>query len=402
MFERTALRRPADITQLGALDLGALAESLIFYTRTSLILDAGSIEDLLRAIGAENLNRLARSDAVDIVYMADMTTIPNAGAIPALGWGVSSVQIPGWQADQRIPELFVDVIGRRGAAKRASEKFLDQTTVLSPAELWPAGINELIAHDVTGEAVRELLAHVAPGYDVPPELRFGVSFGQGSDYGFTVETNLDLDAVTRAHQAAFDTTNEVTIGHLLLTFATLYEDVGAAIRFGSDLDMTPLRSELLRRRAHVEDSREQTESGRLQELVFGDSRAIAEAVQSGRVPFGDVLDLAEHAQQFRGWLAEREPDADLVRDFFQDATHGSWVDRLPTATARWLLVTGSGSAAGLAFAPPLGALIGQRWAPRISLLSTCDTDGRRASSCSGGPERRWDKCVNRRAPHTNP
>lgn len=382
MFERTALRRPADITQLGALDLGALAESLIFYSRTSLILDAGSVEDLIRAIGAENLNRLARSDAVDIVYMPDMTTIPNAGALPAAGWGVSTAQIPGWQPDQRIPELFLDVIGRRGAARRASLKFLDRTTVLSPAELWPAGINELIAHDVTEEAVRELLAHVAPRYDIPPELRFAASFGPGSDDGFTVETNLDLDAVTRAHQAAFDTTNEVTIGHLLLTFATIYEDVGAAIRFGSDLDMTPLRSDLLLRRAHVEDSREETEGGRLQELVFGDSRAIAEAVQSGRVPFGDVLDLAEHAHQFRSWLAERDPDADLVRDFFEEATRGSWVDRLPAATARWLLVTGSGSAAGFAFAPPLGAVIGpalgaadfiaerlrHRWTPSQFLL----------------------------------
>jgi hypothetical protein len=84
----TALRRPADITQLGVLDLGALAESLIFYTRTSLILDAGSVEDLLRAIGAQNLNRLARSDAVDIVYMPDMTTVPNAGALPAAGGGL--------------------------------------------------------------------------------------------------------------------------------------------------------------------------------------------------------------------------------------------------------------------------------------------------------------------------
>ena len=78
-------------------------------------------------------------------------------------------------------------------------------------------------------------------------------------------------------------------------------------------------------------------------------------------------------------------DEDLAYETSFRGYAGSWVDRLPTATARWLLVTGSGSAAGLAFAPPLGALIREALGAADFIASACDTDGRRAVHCSRGP-----------------
>jgi len=58
----------------------------------------------------------------------------------------------------------------------------------------------------------------------------------------------------------------------------------------------------------------------LQEFIFSDSRAIAPAVNSGRVPFSDILDLADHAKQFRDWLATQQPDVDIVKSYFEEAT----------------------------------------------------------------------------------
>lgn len=113
MFEKTVLCRPADITQLGTLEIGALAESLLFYERTALILDPGSAPDLLRDIGTTTISRLLRTVFVDLFYLPDRTTIPNAGALPAPGYGVSNASVPGWQIDVHIPKVFAEIVGRR-------------------------------------------------------------------------------------------------------------------------------------------------------------------------------------------------------------------------------------------------------------------------------------------------
>lgn len=380
MFEKTALRRPADIAGLGELDIGALAESLLFYEKTALVLDPGSAPDLLRTIGGPTLSRLVRSDMVDVFYLPDMTTLPNAGALPAAGYGISTVSVPDWQIEKHIPTVFADVIGRPGAARRLSSAFLHHATVISPNDLRSVDINELIAREATTDQVRAILSNAAPAYEVPSELRFGVTFEAAR--GFHVDTNLDMNAVSRVHQTAFHTTNEVTISHLLITLASMYEDVGAAAYLGSDITLTPLRSDLILLRGTRAESREASESTRLLEIVFEDSRAIREAVRSGEVSFDKALDIAEHAGQFKKWLAGQAPDADLVKTFFREATHETWIDRLPAATARWLFVTGSGSAAGLAVAGPVGIAAGpvisavdfvaerlrQRWTPSQFLL----------------------------------
>lgn len=67
------------------------------------------------------------------------------------------------------------------------------------------------------------MARIAPGYDLPGDPRFSVSFGR--DDGFRFETNLDMAGVTRVHQQAFGTENEVSVSHFLSTLASVYEDM---------------------------------------------------------------------------------------------------------------------------------------------------------------------------------
>jgi hypothetical protein len=345
-----------------------------------LILDPGSLTNLLRAIGADNAIRLAGHDALRMIYSPDMTTIPNAGDLPATGWGISTASVPDWQVDRLVPEAFHEVIGRRGAARRASNKFLKHVEVVSPADLRPQSEQEIVSEFVANKAVEELLRYVAPGYQAPDRLIFAVQFDQAS--GFVVDTKLDMKAISANHRAVYNTASEVTISHLLLALIGVQEDVGAAAYFDSDVTLSPLRAALLQLCGARPVSSEADQKGHLLDVVFNESRAISEAVNSGRVSFSDVLDLAEHAGQFRTWLTGQPPDADLVKAFFQEATRESWADCLPAAAARWLFVTGAGTAAGLAVAGPAGIAAGPalsaadfvagrirgRWSPNQFLL----------------------------------
>jgi len=235
VFERTAVRRPTDITGLAGFDTGALAESLLFYGTTSLVLDPGSLKEILRNVGVDSVVRLARDDAVRVLYAPNMTTIPNAGSLPAAGWGLSTVSTPAWQPDRFIPDAFYEVMGRRGAARRASSRFLDRLELVSPDAFRPDSDEAVIAETVSEQAVREVLRYVAPGYALPADVRFEVSYDNAA--GYAVQTNLDFSAITAEHQRFYNTTNDVTVSHVLLTLAGVAEDVGMAAYFGSDLTL---------------------------------------------------------------------------------------------------------------------------------------------------------------------
>jgi hypothetical protein len=356
MFERTCIRQPNDITGLGQFDLGAVAESLLFYGTTTVVLNPGSLKELLTRIGTDAAIRLARHDSARVIYEANMTTIPNAGPLPAPGWGISTASTPAWRADRLVPEAFHEVIGRRGAARRASSKFLDELEIVSPEQFRPGSDEEIIREAVSDEAVREALCFVAPGYRIPHPLRFEVSYDESA--GFVIDSNLDCAAITADHQRFYKTAHEVTVSHLLLALIGVVEDVGLATYLGSDITLSPLRAALMKVWGRENSSSTSQAAASLQALALGDSRAISEAVNAGHVPFAEVLDLAEHAKQFRHWLAEQQPDSDLAAAYFREATRDTWADRLPTAIARWLVVTGIGTAAGLAVAGPIGVAAG--------------------------------------------
>jgi hypothetical protein len=336
--------------------LGAVAESLLFYGTTTVVLNPASLKKLLALIGTDAAIRLARHDSARVLYEANMTTIPNAGSVPAPGWGISTASVPAWQADRFVPEAFHEVIGRRGAARRASSKFLEQLEVVSPERFRPESDDVIIREAVGDEAVRAALCFVAPGYRLPDPLRFEVNYDKSA--GFVVDTNLDFSAITAEHRRSYRTVNELTVSHLLLALIGVVEDVGLATYLASDITLSPLRAALLKVWGRDNSSSTAEAAASLQALALGDSRAVSEAVNEGHVSFTEVLDLADHAKQFRHWLAEQQPDSDLVAAYFREATRDTWADRLPIAIARWLVVTGIGTAAGLAVAGPFGVAAG--------------------------------------------
>jgi hypothetical protein len=97
---------------------------------------------------------------------------------------------------------------------------------------------------------------------------------------------------------------------------------------------------------------------RFNDLVLNDARAIREAINSGAVPFSDVVRLAERARKFRDWTKRQAPDADLVKEYYKAVVKETWADKLPTKTARWSIFTGVGVALDVLGTGGVGTAIG--------------------------------------------
>ncbi len=357
MFETIGLRRAMDYTtSVQGLDAGAVAEALLFYGQVNLLLDPGSLNDALQLMGPEGLLRLARNDYATVYYSHQVLGFPPAGNSY---WTISTLTVQGWEAERLVQKSLEEMTGRRGYSKRLAERLLSALRMLNldDTEIVTRATEDVLSPERVAAWLPLLLSSIAPSYRAPAGAFLRVL---RDSTALMVETNLDFAAITAAYRELTDRSdNSIEAAHLLLAMAAVQEDIALAERLGSDLSLTPMRSDLLR--LYDEElltvGHEAGGPAQLQDFVFDDARAIRHAVNSGRVSFDDVLDLVDRSRQFHTWLLEQPPDADLLKQYFREATRGTWVDRLPAGLARWLLVTGGGAAASALVAGPPGIAI---------------------------------------------
>jgi hypothetical protein len=77
-----------------------------------------------------------------------------------------------------------------------------------------------------------------------------------------------------------------------------------------------------------------------QELYLSKARKLRECINSGERSFSEFLSLLEHAQKFKQWLGSRNPDQQLLQEYYETVTRDSWLNKLGTKSARWVITTG--------------------------------------------------------------
>ena len=64
-----------------------------------------------------------------------------------------------------------------------------------------------------------------------------------------------------------------------------------------------------------------------QDFVLDDARAVSEAINSGARSFSELIPIIQKATRFKKWIADKEPDAQLAKDYFREVTADTWVDK---------------------------------------------------------------------------
>jgi hypothetical protein len=79
-----------------------------------------------------------------------------------------------------------------------------------------------------------------------------------------------------------------------------------------------------------------------QDFVFDDARAVREAINKGHRTIRELLPILSQARKFHGWLSSKGPEVNLLKEYHREVTAVTWIDKLPTKTARWAIFTGAG------------------------------------------------------------
>jgi hypothetical protein len=86
-----------------------------------------------------------------------------------------------------------------------------------------------------------------------------------------------------------------------------------------------------------------------QSMVLPNCKRIREVISSGERTIDEFLHLLDHSEKFREFIAEQNPDRKLVESYYSEVTRGSWVDKLPSKSTRFVVANGLGIAVDAAF-----------------------------------------------------
>ena len=332
------------------LDVGLLAELLVFYGHVRVLVDRGILEALIRGCGAHEFVELVTSGRLQITYLTD-----GLGIRTDHDEGSEDRHMPttfliqgAFEPQNAIPGAFQDATGKSGAGRRFANKVMKhveevrfQHSILNGAR------SDFVDARLMADAARLILPELAPAYSVPKEIAFVVR--ESGDF-LTVDTNLDFSEISRSYHAQHPTdTGAITAAHILSQVLNAHGDLYLAGLYRTELATDPVSEGLIKQKceALVASWAENTKAiDVFQDLTLSSAGAIREAVNSGQRSFSDVLKLLDSADRFRSWLQDVEPTEDLLREFYKRTTEKSWAEKLPAKTLRWGAAIGAGMLVG--------------------------------------------------------
>lgn len=352
MFERITLDRPGDAAK--PVDLGVLAECLVFYETVRLIVDHNTFSFLVNSCGPDQLLDLMSMDSLQIEFVENMT-----GVASKLIGGQTIYDYVNFHTGSFRYQVSARKVFDKIATGKKANKYFDRFDQLVKRFSYTAEINEQVRKDWTDDAYLRQTAQIylalkSPNYVPPSILEIKV---RPHSQGFSLSTNIDFSAADADYRAINGTPDpHVTPSQLLVSLSDMRRDLTIGSSFGSEFAMSSVSSAIAA--CKFSDLINKAIGGKertsvFQEDVLDDLPSIREAVNSGARTFSDVVRLVEQAKKFKEWLRKQDPDEHLRKAYLRDVSHTDWADNLPPKALRWLIFTAGGLALGAAFTNPI-------------------------------------------------
>ena len=350
MFNRIAINRQS---LTGApIDLGFLAECLLFYEEVRVVADQDLFRYLMRCCGPDELLELLSMGVLKLDFFENLTAVgtiqTNIGPVYELVVADSPVlKFP--QVSRKIVD---EMAGSSGKGTSKMYNRLQRAVERSryTPEMLKESHGDILDVRYLGPAIRSLLALVAPEYQIPEPLDFQVEpVLKGGTYKVT--TNIDFNAANASYNQHAPETHQsvLNVPYLLSLVADARRDLVVGSRHQSEFAIAPERAVA----ASCKFAEVLSAAGAgikvadaFQETVIDGVPSIRDAVNSGNRNFREVIQLLSKAQKFKDRLKQQGNTEDLRKAYLQEVSHLDWADNLPPKSLRWLLITAASIALG--------------------------------------------------------
>jgi hypothetical protein len=365
MFERAVFRRSDEKLDFH-LDVGQLAETILYYGNVDLLLDRGNLGQLLKTIGPDALIRLVRLPTVNAVFVADdLATLSNNYGFTAHKFIAFSLSRTSENKNiltkkEHVRECFQRTLGKSWRSRKQADfisQFLSEASFgdgLAGPSLVESAKADIFDPNFTREAVRLIIEEKIPTANLPENFRFEpVKFKDE----FIIDTNLDFNKLSLEYGKYWPKTHSTLSPALILSeILQAKASLGLSAAFDADVLTTSIASKIMDLK--VAEVSMRTTSSRHKMTEFSEwalqGKSIAGALHNGERSFHEFLDIAERSGEFKKWVLGIEKDKSLAKEYFQEVGSSGWLDRLPNKTLRYMAFTGASAAVSFVSTPIVG------------------------------------------------
>jgi hypothetical protein len=348
MFEKIILSRSEEGPPL---TIGELAEALLFYQNVHIVLDWGSLDDLIRKIGMPTLLSLISRPNVSAVYCED--TLATRTEIQDFGKKYAFVGLV-MRGSEHVGDLpsrkkrLEFLLSHHGYGKRQARRLIERFRRRVPIRrltdnyyveggVCEAAWNDLLDPDFILESMRRILSYVLK----PELLPSGFTFKIHPNFpSFCIDTNLNFESINAELKRRDPTLDDIDEALLINTVLMARADTILAANYGGEFYTSAIISEIISLK-HGELLKrigiDQKELKEFSEIIIQDGPSIREVLNSGERTFDEFLSLLDKSQKFREWAQGVNPDEKLVKAYFSDVTAEGWISKLPSKILRYLV-----------------------------------------------------------------
>jgi hypothetical protein len=359
MFERLVIRQRSSASLGKTPDLGVIAEALLFYSDVRLVTNHALLPAILRAEPPEVLIELLEQGFLKLAYEMDELLIltENTGT-PAETHKPVSGFMDRFDLHTLLTTVLQEVYGRSGKARRVANRLAKKIEIIRYDHDFTVEAREdLLDERYVENSIGALLRTYVPEYQGPVHFKTR----QHGDKLIVESDILFSDANRLYHQRIPATHSSLSPAYLLAHLLSVKADMHFAARYDSEIAIDDINALIISQHFEQLCNRlraSQESTAAFQDFVFDDARAIAEAVRQGSCRLGDLLPILPRAAKFKEWLRTEAPQQDLVKAYFREAITPTWVDKLPSKAARWILFTGAGLGLDIMGTGGLGTVAG--------------------------------------------
>jgi len=366
MFTSITIRRQNSFDTENPLDIGYLLECMLFYKTVSVIADPAILKQLLFTFGPEQLETLLASNALNIRYSENLFGIQTKTDksrqyhLPVL------VSSPNHSLQNELPNQTINLIGKTGKGRKAALRLQHYISIVNHDSDYMKSTESILLDTAFMEsAIKVILRHLVPEFPQTTDIKLRT---ERTESGFVFDSNLNYEKLNQFyHLRVSSQHSSLTPGYFLALICGIESHLYfAASQFG-ELAIDSVGSDLIAcRLSNLAERSKKSDLDRraFAELLLDDAKALREAFNDGTISIDDIIPVILAASCFKDWLVKQNPDANLVREYYKEISKGTFIERLPGKSTRWVTIAGLGVASetvlpggtGLAISVGLSAL----------------------------------------------
>jgi len=320
------------------LDIGFVAESLLFYRTVNLIADKFTLPELFQMCGVEEVKEPIKMGRLNLYIKESHIGVPMYTHGGLETYDVQTLSSPDITQESIVHESLIEIGLEDKNAKQQTKEILDLSTSYKYDLKFYDEINtDLKDGNYLGKSIAATINYWNPNASLTGD-KIKATYYQVGTYGpfkmHKLETNLDLNQY-----------KNVTASGIILNMAESRGNLHIASHFESEIADKPLYSQIMQAKFNslVElFNKNQIGISQFQEIVLVDYKAIGEALKNREIKFKDFIELLQKADKFRDWLEKIEQDKNIVAEYLKAVISETWVDKLPSKGVRFALFTGAG------------------------------------------------------------